>query len=64
VAHSRSPVILIYIPPETSLLAAASTRGNITVNGLGLLPKPKVEVAWLGQSAFRLVQVRNLDDNG
>ena len=28
---------LIYIPPETQLLAAARMRGNITVNGLGLL---------------------------
>ena len=28
---------LIYIPPETPLLAAARARGNITVNGLGLL---------------------------
>jgi len=28
---------LIYIPPETALLAAARQRGNRTVNGLGLL---------------------------
>jgi shikimate dehydrogenase len=28
---------LIYIPPETPLLAAARQRGNVTVNGLGLL---------------------------
>jgi shikimate dehydrogenase len=28
---------LIYTPPETSLLAAARERGNLTVNGLGLL---------------------------
>src|SRR5207244_3026258 len=28
---------LIYIPPETPLLAAGRTRGNITVNGLGFL---------------------------
>ena len=28
---------LIYIPPETPLLAAARARGNVTVNGLGLL---------------------------
>ncbi|HMI11007.1 MAG TPA: shikimate dehydrogenase, partial [Bradyrhizobium sp.] len=28
---------LIYIPPETPLLAAARARGNMTVNGLGLL---------------------------
>ena len=28
---------LIYTPPETPLLAAARARGNVTVNGLGLL---------------------------
>ena len=28
---------LIYTPPETPLLAAARKRGNLTVNGLGLL---------------------------
>ena len=28
---------LIYVPPETPLLADARMRGNITVNGLGLL---------------------------
>jgi shikimate dehydrogenase len=28
---------LIYTPPETPLLAAARARGNLTVNGLGLL---------------------------
>ena len=28
---------LIYVPPETPLLAAARARGNVTVNGLGLL---------------------------
>ena len=28
---------LIYVPPETPLLAAARARGNKTVNGLGLL---------------------------
>lgn len=28
---------LIYVPPETPLLAAARARGNATVNGLGLL---------------------------
>lgn len=28
---------LIYVPPETPLLAAARARGNRTVNGLGLL---------------------------
>ena len=28
---------LIYVPPETPFLAAARQRGNITVNGLGLL---------------------------
>jgi shikimate dehydrogenase len=28
---------LIYTPPETSFLAAARERGNLTVNGLGLL---------------------------
>jgi len=41
---------LIYIPPETPLLAAARERGNITVNGLGLLlnqARPAFE-AWFG----------------
>jgi shikimate dehydrogenase len=28
---------LIYVPPETALLAQARARGNVTVNGLGLL---------------------------
>ena len=41
---------LIYIPPETPLLAAARTRGNVTVNGLGLLlnqARPAFK-AWFG----------------
>jgi shikimate dehydrogenase len=41
---------LIYIPPETPLLAAARMRGNITVNGLGLLlnqARPAFK-AWFG----------------
>ncbi len=41
---------LIYIPPETPLLAAARTRGNVTVNGLGLLlnqARPAFN-AWFG----------------
>jgi shikimate dehydrogenase len=41
---------LIYIPPETPLLAAARKRGNITVNGLGLLlnqARPAFN-AWFG----------------
>lgn len=41
---------LIYIPPETELLAAARARGNITVNGLGLLlnqARPAFN-AWFG----------------
>ena len=41
---------LIYIPPETPLLAAARMRGNITVNGLGLLlnqARPAFQ-AWFG----------------
>jgi len=41
---------LIYIPPETPLLAAARIRGNITVNGLGLLlnqARPAFN-AWFG----------------
>jgi shikimate dehydrogenase len=41
---------LIYIPPETPLLAAARQRGNITVNGLGLLlnqARPAFH-AWFG----------------
>ena len=41
---------LIYIPPETPLLALARARGNITVNGLGLLlnqARPAFN-AWFG----------------
>jgi shikimate dehydrogenase len=41
---------LIYIPPETPLLAAARARGNKTVNGLGLLlnqARPAFN-AWFG----------------
>jgi shikimate dehydrogenase len=41
---------LIYVPPETPLLAAARARGNVTVNGLGLLlnqARPAVN-AWFG----------------
>jgi shikimate dehydrogenase len=41
---------LIYIPPETPLLARARTRGNVTVNGLGLLlnqARPAFQ-AWFG----------------
>ncbi len=41
---------LIYIPPETPLLAAARQRGNVTVNGLGLLlnqARPAF-AAWFG----------------
>jgi shikimate dehydrogenase len=41
---------LIYLPPETPLLAAARMRGNITVNGLGLLlnqARPAFQ-AWFG----------------
>ena len=41
---------LIYIPPETPLLGAARARGNVTVNGLGLLlnqARPAFQ-AWFG----------------
>ena len=41
---------LIYVPPETPFLAAARERGNITVNGLGLLlnqARPAFN-AWFG----------------
>ncbi|HVE50166.1 MAG TPA: shikimate dehydrogenase [Casimicrobiaceae bacterium] len=41
---------LIYIPPETPLLTAARMRGNVTVNGLGLLlnqARPAFK-AWFG----------------
>jgi shikimate dehydrogenase len=41
---------LIYIPPETPLLASARQRGNVTVNGLGLLlnqARPAFK-AWFG----------------
>ncbi|MEP7275996.1 MAG: shikimate dehydrogenase [Betaproteobacteria bacterium] len=48
----RSAVVgdLIYVPPETPLLAAARARGNVTVNGLGLLlnqARPAFN-AWFG----------------
>lgn len=41
---------LIYLPPQTPLLAAARQRGNVTVNGLGLLlhqARPAFH-AWFG----------------
>jgi shikimate dehydrogenase len=41
---------LIYVPPQTPLLAEARKRGNITVNGLGLLlnqARPAFK-AWFG----------------
>jgi shikimate dehydrogenase len=41
---------LIYVPPETPLLADARARGNVTVNGLGLLlnqARPAFN-AWFG----------------
>jgi shikimate dehydrogenase len=41
---------LIYNPPETPLLTAARMRGNVTVNGLGLLlnqARPAFN-AWFG----------------
>jgi len=41
---------LIYLPRETPLLASARARGNITVNGLGLLlnqARPAFN-AWFG----------------
>ena len=41
---------LIYVPPETPLLAEARKRGNVTVNGLGLLlnqARPAFN-AWFG----------------
>jgi len=41
---------LIYVPPETSFLAAAKTRGNVTINGLGMLlhqARPAFQ-AWFG----------------
>ena len=46
----RSVGDVIYTPPETRLLAAARARGNITVNGLGLLlnqARPAFQ-AWFG----------------
>lgn len=41
---------IIYIPRETSLLAAARARGNVTVNGLGMLlhQAPPAWQAWFG----------------
>lgn len=41
---------LIYVPPQTPLLAAARARGNLTVNGLGMLlnqARPAFH-AWFG----------------
>ena len=41
---------LIYVPPETHFLAAAKARGNVTVNGLGMLlhqARPAFK-AWFG----------------
>lgn len=41
---------LIYVPPETPLLQAARQRGNLTVNGLGMLlnqARPAFQ-AWFG----------------
>jgi len=41
---------LIYVPPETGFLAAARQRGNVTVNGLGMLmhqARPAFQ-AWFG----------------
>jgi len=41
---------LIYVPPETAFLAAAKERGNVTINGLGMLlhqARPAFE-AWFG----------------
>jgi shikimate dehydrogenase len=41
---------LTYVPPETPLLADARVRGNVTVNGLGLLlnqARPAFN-AWFG----------------
>jgi shikimate dehydrogenase len=41
---------LIYVPPQTSFLAAAKARGNVTINGLGMLlhqARPAFQ-AWFG----------------
>jgi len=41
---------LIYVPPETAFLAAAKARGNVTINGLGMLlhqARPAFQ-AWFG----------------
>jgi shikimate dehydrogenase len=41
---------LIYVPPETSFLRAAKARGNVTINGLGMLlhqARPAFQ-AWFG----------------
>ena len=49
-AHRAIVGDLIYTPPVTPLLAAARERGNITVNGLGLLlnqARPAFQ-AWFG----------------
>jgi len=41
---------LIYVPPETEFLTAAKARGNVTINGLGMLlhqARPAFQ-AWFG----------------
>jgi shikimate dehydrogenase len=41
---------LIYVPPKTSFLVAAAARGNVTINGLGMLlhqARPAFQ-AWFG----------------
>lgn len=41
---------LVYVPPETPFLAAARARGNVTINGLGMLlhqARPAFQ-AWFG----------------
>jgi shikimate dehydrogenase len=41
---------LIYVPPETAFLRAAKARGNVTINGLGMLlhqARPAFQ-AWFG----------------
>lgn len=52
---------LIYIPLETPLLAAARERGNLTVNGLGMLLNQAIPAfeAWFGIKAEITEDLRN-----
>ena len=62
-ALPKSAVVsdLIYIPLETPLLAAARARGNLTVNGLGMLLNQAIPAfeAWFGVKPEITDELRN-----